>query len=272
MGMIQYLKSVPLHCMRCYGLIVTVLVFCICACDKDPQVLPKPLPKPDTLAQLQLQCNAQCINRNLIFGNDVWYTNVQGDSFTVSKFNYFISNIKLYTDSIHFNNISNVYLLVKHHLSKQQFTVQTALQGTYTAIEFLIGVDSLRNVSGAQTGDLDPGNDMFWDWTTGYIFYKLEGTYKNQNTQPAREYAIHIGGFQGRYSCLQRVRLQFAKPLVLKPGNSTKLILQNQLDEIFKTPFSIGFDDYYNAVTLPMFQNLSQNYSDMFRVQDVVNP
>ena len=30
-------------------------------------------------------------------------------------------------------------------------------EGNYTKVEFLIGVDSLRNTKGAQTGDLDKG-------------------------------------------------------------------------------------------------------------------
>lgn len=258
--------------MKYMRLFFAAFVIITCACDKDPQVLPKQVPKTDTLAKCVLKFNAQAADQNLKFGNDIWYKNVQGDSFTVSKFNYFISNIKLYTDSVNYKKISDVYLLVKHHISKQQFTVNTAIQGTFSAMEFLIGVDSLRNISGAQIGDLDPGNDMFWDWTTGYIFYKLEGMYKNQTTYPAREYAIHIGGFQGRYSCLQRVRLSFSKPLVLKHGYKSQITLQTQLDEVFKTPYSIGFDDYYNDVTLPMFQNLSQNYSDMFRIQEILNP
>jgi hypothetical protein len=47
--------------------------------------------------------------------------------------------------------------------------------GTYTGMYLTMGVDSARNVSGAQEGALDPANGMFWSWTSGYIMIKAEG-------------------------------------------------------------------------------------------------
>ena len=41
--------------------------------------------------------------------------------------------------------------------------------GEYTELSYTIGVDSLRNVSGAQSGALSTTNNMFWSWNTGYI-------------------------------------------------------------------------------------------------------
>ena len=48
-------------------------------------------------------------------------------------------------------------------------------EGDYTELQFLLGVDSLHNVSGAQTDDLDPAKDMFWTWNSGYVMAKMEG-------------------------------------------------------------------------------------------------
>jgi hypothetical protein len=50
------------------------------------------------------------------------------------------------------------------HLSKSE--LNTSLKNI-TAIKFLLGVDSLKNVSGIQTGALDPAKGMFWTWNTG---------------------------------------------------------------------------------------------------------
>ncbi|WP_316930094.1 MbnP family protein, partial [Hymenobacter sp. IS2118] len=36
--------------------------------------------------------------------------------------------------------------------------------GDYQSVSFTVGVDSARNVAGAQTGALDPNNGMFWTW------------------------------------------------------------------------------------------------------------
>jgi hypothetical protein len=61
-------------------------------------------------------------------------------------------------------------------------------------MEFMIGVDSARNNSGAQTGALDPTNGMFWSWSTGYIMAKFEGT-SAQSPAAANALKFHIGGF-----------------------------------------------------------------------------
>jgi hypothetical protein len=45
-----------------------------------------------------------------------------------------------------------------------------------TGIRFLLGVDSARNVSGIQTGALDPARGMFWTWNSGYVMAKIEGS------------------------------------------------------------------------------------------------
>ena len=242
------------------------------SCVKDPALKKPETPPADTSRYIQFKFNARCSGKNLLCNSNSWYNNLQGDSFTVLKFQYFISNITFIKNDGTSLTLANEYHLLKHQINKTQFTLQQATKGSYTAVEFLIGVDSLRNISGAQSGDLDPGNDMFWDWTTGYIFYKLEGQYKNSATQPAREYAVHIGGFQGRYSCLRKVRVLFNSILEINKPGITQIIFNVDVDELFKTPYSIGFDDYYNAVTLPMFQNLSYNYSDMFSVNEIISP
>jgi len=57
-----------------------------------------------------------------------------------------------------------------------------------------MGVDSLRNVSGAQTGALSTANGMFWDWNSGYIMLKAEGMSPNSTS---KNFVFHLGGFKG---------------------------------------------------------------------------
>jgi hypothetical protein len=65
------------------------------------------------------------------------------------------------------------------------------------ACEFNVGIDSITNVSGAQTGDLDPMKGMYWTWQSGYINVKLEGIYKGN------EFEYHLGGYAGQQLSLQ---------------------------------------------------------------------
>lgn len=72
--------------------------------------------------------------------------------------------------------------------------------GNYTGVKYRIGVDSTRNVSGAQTGALSPSNGMFWSWNTGYIFVKAEGTSADA---PNGTFKYHLGGFQGENNAIR---------------------------------------------------------------------
>ncbi len=69
---------------------------------------------------------------------------------------------------------------------------------------FLLGVDSLHNVSGAQTDALDPAKDMFWTWNTGYVMAKLEGN-SPSSALVNNKYEFHVGGFSGKYNVLKKI-------------------------------------------------------------------
>jgi hypothetical protein len=125
------------------------------------------------------------------------YHNSSEDTFTVSKFNHYVSKLRLLRNDGSFYEEPESYHLMKHVEGVNSFTLSNLPDGDFTGLQFLIGVDSLRNVSGIQSGDLDVSHGMFWDWNTGYIFFKLEGDYRSQNVPGGAQYAIHIGGFSG---------------------------------------------------------------------------
>lgn len=133
----------------------------------------------------------------------------------------------------------------------------------------MIGVDSLRNVSGAQTGALDPSNDMFWDWNTGYIFFKLEGRYGTASIEDA-EYSIHVGGFEAPYSCIQTTQVNFPATFNVQDNGNHQIDFDVKVDEIFSNPKDISIEYYYSQVTSgpKIFQDISLNYKDMFSVRN----
>jgi hypothetical protein len=71
---------------------------------------------------------------------------------------------------------------------------------------FLLGVDSLTNVSGAFGGDLDPIKGMYWAWNSGYVNLKLEGSSPACPTR-RNEFQFHLGGYQPPYATAQQVAL-----------------------------------------------------------------
>jgi hypothetical protein len=259
-----------MHCKSLVLLFAAAVL--VSSCKKKDPPLPETPVNPAAPHRLVVDFRATANETTLVPGT-ITYTNASEDTFSVTKFTYYISNIVFRkADGTAFAEPES-YHLIRHIDGKTSFTLSGMPDGEYTTVEFLIGVDSLRNVTGAQTGALDPANDMFWDWNTGYIFYKLEGVYRNaSNTQP-KEFAMHIGGFSGEENCIQKCSFTLPNAIVAKGDGVSGLHYRVSVDEIFRTPTSLGFDDYFAAVVNgpKIFRTVSANYRDMFTVEKVEN-
>ena len=73
----------------------------------------------------------------------------------------------------------------------------------FNYIHFQIGIDSLTNVSGALSGDLDPTKGMYWTRQSGYINFKLEGAIID-STNIANKFEYHLGGYMPPFETLQK--------------------------------------------------------------------
>lgn len=104
------------------------------------------------------------------------YNKPDGESFQVDLMKYYISHFALVNeggDSLMIND----HTLIDPIHQKNSFSKDLASTGSFQHVRFLLGVDELHNHSGNQEGDLDPVNGMIWTWSTGYIFFKHEGTF-----------------------------------------------------------------------------------------------
>lgn len=95
----------------------------------------------------------------------------------MTKFKYLVSNVKLTrADGTVFAAPESYYLVDAAQPATAHVVVVGVPLGTYTGLSFVVGVDPLGNTAGAQTGALDRNNDLYGDWTAGYVFLKMEGT------------------------------------------------------------------------------------------------
>ena len=201
--------------------------------------------------------------------NNEWYRNQNGDSFTVSKFNYYISNIKLngsgatatYTEA-------ESYHLVEHSTtpSEMAFSLAKVPAGKYSSITFMIGVDSLRNVSGAQTGALDPALGNFWSWNTGYIMLKFEGNSPQAPTADGR-LVMHCGGFSGVNNVLKTITIIFPNEIEVTKNATPHVHLKADVLAMFKSPNVVAFATN-NTIHMPgaAANKLADNYANMFTI------
>lgn len=249
--------------------ILPVLVFTIAfyACSKDSEsTTTRPFVESGSIA-FEFE---HVVGTTPLFLNSVFYTNANGDQFNVTTFKYYISNIKFIRENGTKVSEEESYHLINAAVSSGlSFNTANIPKGTYTAIEFMVGVDSTRNVSGAQTGALDPANGMFWSWSTGYIFSMMEGT---STASPTGNIAFHITGFEDPFNSLRVVHLELPQALKVENQSMSTIHLKTNLLEMFQTPNLIKFNATYNITSAsPVAPAIADNYLDMFSVDTVEN-
>ena len=247
-----------------------LMTFCFFSCQKDKQIEPFTPQAPKQTSTVIFDFKALADNLPLI-KNSKWYKNAFGDSFTVSKFNYYISNIKFKRADGAIYAEPESYHIIKHIEGVTSFAIPNFPEGKFTEVEFLIGVDSLRNVSGAQTGALSPDTLMFWEWNSGYIFFKLEGQFKTTLSPIPNNFAMHIGGFKGPFNCLQKCSFSLPNNLTTTQNKSSKIFYNVSINEIFINPKIIDFDTYGIIAPGQKSLDISNNYKDMFSIDHIEN-
>jgi hypothetical protein len=169
------------------------------------------------------------------------YTNCWNETYTISKLKYYISNVQLQMVDKKTSKEANSYHLINEEDTTSKSFYLSVPAGKYSSLSFLIGVDSLKNVSGAQTDALDPLNGMFWTWNNGYIMFKLEGN-SPQSTAVNNKVEYHIGGFAGANNSLRAVTINFAAPLILlKKEMDAEIFIRADIDKLWnaKHPLKI---------------------------------
>lgn len=241
------------------------------SCKKEYSAEDVPIPPVVKNHNILLRFKPMIDTNELVFGNN--YKNFFKESYTVSAFKFYVHGIELInTDSNRIFRINaDKYYLVDFkdsNSTKIELSVQPYL---YNRISFVIGVDSSRNVSGAQTGALDPAKGMFWTWNTGYIMAKLEGT---SPVAAGGRYEYHIGGFSGADNVIRKPFLlfPFGQIIDLKPEKSTEIVVTANANSWFYNPHDIKLSE--NPVVNssgPIAKQVSENYSKMFTVISIIN-
>jgi hypothetical protein len=143
----------------------------------------------------------------------------------------------------------------------------------YNSIAFTIGVDSIRNVSGAQTGALDPAKGMFWTWNSGYIMAKLEGNSIVSN-EPNQVFEYHIGGFSGSENVVEKVKLRFPlnDAISFHKGGRTQMLINANANAWFSgpNPLSIAVTPVC-ATPGSLAKSIAANYANMFQVINIIS-
>jgi hypothetical protein len=251
-----------------YFQFVLPLLFLFAACKPEET----PQPEAET-SSVRISFTNVVDSLPIVLGGPLQYKNLNGDSFYITRYKYYISNIRLTDNSGNtWSEAESYHLIDENSPASLSFLLNDVPVGAYTAIQFMIGVDSTRNVSGTQSGALDPAMGMFWTWNSGYIMSKFEGVSPSSN-QPGNVLQFHIGGFEGTDATQRIVNPSFGSSVINAAVGSTPVVhIQSDAAEWFKTPVTIDFT-ILNAVSSPGHScvELADNYEDMFTITAIDN-
>ncbi len=235
--------------------IVVFLVFLSACSDSDVT--------PDNVS-IQFKIKALMNNEPLIL-NAKNYTNASGNEFNVSQFKFYLSNLKLRNSATGevFEEMESYHLLQPSGNDMTDvFEVQNIPTKKYDEIVFFVGVDSVKNLSIDAFGDLDPNNNMAWNWKTGYKFLLLEGNFLK--TDGAQEgLVLHIGT-NPNY-----------KEIVLKTSqmnfkNATATInIHAELMTLFNGQNTIDLSEKSTIMFGETANKVAENYAYMFSLQSI---
>ncbi len=202
--------------------------------------------------------------------NDSTYSNPFGESYSIRNFKYYISHITLsYTNKT--ADKENYQLVDESNPASKIFSI-SCKPGTYTSVNFLLGVDSLHNVSGAQSNALDPMNGMFWTWNSGYIMAKLEGS-SAASSQVNNRFEYHIGGFSGMNNVLKQISLPLTidhSPFTIHSNTTITIFVEADLNKWWQQPNDISITAT-PVCTTPgeLAKKIADNYSKLFRIKNI---
>lgn len=179
--------------------------------------------------------------------NDTLFHPMKNEKMFFTTFKYYVSNIKLKkSDGTWWAHPESYFLVDASIPSSLILNIGNVPTATYTEMQYTMGVDSLRNVSGAQTGVLSTSNNMFWSWNSGYIMLKAEGKSPNSSTG---DFALHLGGFKGTNNIVTIKNTNFnGATLNVSPTATPQIHLITNPARLWHTLEGVGTK---NNVTMP---------------------
>lgn len=254
-----------------YMVMSAIVVAALASCKKD-----NPDYNTSTKGPLSVEFDNVMGAVNLQLNTGI-YTNGAGESFSLTKCKYYVSNFVLTNSngSLYTVPADSCYFLIDESDENTHEPVLNVPEGEYTSLSFMIGVDSLRNTMdiSKRTGVLDPAGaaaDMYWGWNSGYIFCKLEGT-AAAIASANHVFQYHIGGFGGYSSPtpnntkLIKLDLTARGTPKVKYGKDTNIHLFVDLLQAFSGTTNMSFANTAMIHSAVAGVPVANNYVSMFR-------
>jgi len=195
------------------------------------------------------------------------YQNDLNQRYLLENFKFYLSNFEFESTSTNENfKVEDSYYLFSADRENNVFEREILVKkGEFSKLNFSIGVDSIKNTSLDNSGDLDISNSMAWDWNTGYKFVVMEGKYYTDASNPTTSIPLvfHIGTNQN----YKKISLDFDtinEKGIFDTKNNKKIVLKVDLNDFFASPNQIDFNQINTIMGGGKSILLSQNYETGF--------
>jgi archaellin len=248
--------------------VAPVALFSGCKKDRDSPTVPEA-----TTSQVNFTVQNTAGTQPLTLNSTV-ATTAANETFTVKTFEYYLSNIKFTkSDGTTYAAPNTYYLVDQANPAKLSFSVPNVPVGEYTGVSFLVGVDA--QMTGLTdplsfTGDLNPANNMYWAWSSGHIFLKMEGTITSGSAP--KTLTCHIGGYNAPYNAIVTATPSFnGAKLTVKGGHTPTIALKADIAKLFDGPSPVTLSTFMGA-HMPSAGSvqIAQNYAaGMFSIGQI---
>lgn len=190
--------------------------------------------------------------RSLVLGSGA-YTNANGDDFKVSTLKYYVSNVALRRADNSVYTLPRAYYLVDQTKPATQELEMTGIPGgDYTAISFMVGVDSARTKAGNFTEEaLNANSGMLWTMNGVDEFINLSLTGYSSKS-PSTGLTFHVAGYKhSTTNTIRTVTVPFPaanSPMLVRPDHAPEIHLYADINKLFTGPNAIKFADTYNVM------------------------
>jgi hypothetical protein len=241
---------------------VLIALSCIATIRESPAQSPS-----ESLAPLHISFNFQANSSPL--KPDTNYTNPFGERYQVRTLMVYVSRIRLANSKDTTTGNEESYHLIDYSDAASHQVSILRPKGIYDTIQFMVGVDSFHNTSGAQTGALDPVHGMFWTWNSGYIFAKFEGLGALPSGADI-SFAHHVGGFRPGEDAQRLVHLTAPsnRPIQVSDQHPSLVEITVEVSRWFNGSHALSLKEYPTVMTPGTKSMLvADNVSTIFSIQ-----
>lgn len=257
---------------------ILALTFLFVSCSSDDDSSPV---AEDAMGDVELYFDNGVNGDALILGST--YTNSNGESLTINRLNYIISNIVLIkADGTEYTYPKEEsYFVISAEGDLLTAHLENVPAGDYAQLKFGIGVDEQRYLQGetAQQSfwDLATEYNLTWTWSTGYRFINFEGTYTSPEVDGEKAFQVHQGSNTATDN-YREVTLSLPTTARVREGEMPNIHLKTDanvvLDGVNKIKLADNINEAQTATAIMGGENLitiAENTLDMFVVDHVHN-